>query len=310
MTRGNFEDKNPDTGKAPKHQAAARKAFANSVSNAEVKPQTDSMHDFTAEEVIEIQRSTDAKMKDDEPYDEMRGKIYYFDDGSEWLIFQDSEYAERQAVEYVKSQLDYEPEMFIQEWLKDYIYMTDTDRRMFANEESTSYSDELSDEDALKEADLDDKNDELQEEIDVLESEVEDLENEKSELESTVEDEGDEEGTLTDQISDIEIDISTKMDEVNTKEKEQGALPDEARSAIQEGRYDEIYDELEDPVQYFVEDQGMYSIEELMESSSVSIDTESASQAAVDEDGVANFLAGYDGNEVELDNGMMMYRTD
>ena len=188
--------------------------------------------------------------------------------------------------------------------------MTDTDRRMFANEESTSYSDELSDEDALKEADLDDKNDELQEEIDVLESEVEDLENEKSELESTVEDEGDEEGTLTDQISDIEIDISTKMDEVNTKEKEQGALPDEARSAIQEGRYDEIYDELEDPVQYFVEDQGMYSIEELMESSSVSIDTESASQAAVDEDGVANFLAGYDGNEVELDNGMMMYRTD
>ena len=303
MSQGNFEAPNPDTGKAPKHQAAARKAFANSVSNTEVKPQTDGMHDFTAEEVIEIQRDADAKMLDDEPHDEMRGKIYQFDDNSEWLIFQDSEYAERQAVEYVKSQLDDEPEMFSQNWLQDYIYMTDTDRRMHANEESTFYSDELSDEDALKEAELDDKHDELQEEIDVLEAENEDLEFEKDEI-------PDDDEELDDKISDIDNKISEKTEGIEALEKEQGELPDQARTQIQEGRYDELYERLEDPVKYFVEDEGMYLIEELMESSFVSIDTEEASQAAVDEDGVANFLAGYDGNEVELDNGMIMYRTN
>lgn len=300
MTRGNFEAQNPDTGKAPKHQAAARKRFANSISNANVKPQSISLHGFSAEEMKEIQEAVDAKMSDDDSYDEMRGKIYQFDDNTEWLIFQDSESAERQAVEYVESQLDDEPGLFSQEWLKDYIYMTDTDRSMHANEESTSYSDELSDEDALKEAELDDKHDELQEKIDVLEAENEDLEDEKSELEST----------LAVQIDDIENNISSKMDEIHILEKKQEALPDEAREKIQEDIYDEIYEELEDPVEYFVEVHGMYTIEELMDSSFVSIDTKKASQAAVDEDGVAHFLAGYDGNEVELDNGMVMYRTN
>ncbi|MCK4666833.1 hypothetical protein KAU33_08790 [Candidatus Dependentiae bacterium] len=268
-------------------------------------------HGFTAKEVVEIQDAVDAKMEDDDPYDEMRGKIYRFDDGTEWIIFEDYDTAERQALRYVRQMLEDEPEMFTQSWLQHYISMTDTDRRMIADEEATDYACEQIDEDeAMKESGLDKKLEDLQEDIDFLEKEIEDLEEEKAELESTVEDEGDENGELGSQISDIESDISRKMDEIHKKGKEQEALPDEAREKVQENKYDEIYEELEDPVQYFVEDHGIYTIEDLMEASFTSIDTDEAAQDAIDEDGVAHFLASYDENVTELDSGIVMYRVN
>ena len=405
MTRGNFEKKNPETGVADKHRIAALKGKGNSVSNAEIKPQSNdcaekvkdkldgwepnsetvedlidllnelddcsdydrndpyelesrlsvadgyqefaddnadfpvwtvdyegnaltgedagdikhvneidpeyfAMHGFTAEEVMEIQEAADAKMEDDEPYDEMRGKIYHFDDSSKWIIFKSEEEAESQAVDYVESMLEDEPENFKQDWLEGFIYMTDADRRSIADEDATDYAYEQLDEDeAMKESGLDEKFDELQEDIDSLESEIEGLEEEKSELESTMDDEGDENGELVDKISDIEIDISAKSNETRVLEEQQEALPDEAREKVQEDKYDEIYDELDDPVQYFVEDHATYTMETLMDASFISIDEREAAKDAVDTDGVAHFLAGHDGNEVELDNEMVMYRA-
>jgi len=269
------------------------------------------MHGFTAKEVVEIQDAVDAKMEDDEPYDETRGTVYKFDDGTEWIIYDDYDKAERGCVGYIRQMLEDEPEMFTQNWLQHYITMSDTDRRIIADEEASDYAREQLDEDeAMEKAGFNEKNDELQEDIDLLEKEIEDLEEEKAELESTVEDEGDENRELGSQISDIESDISSKMDEIFTKGKQQEALPDEAREKVQEDKCDEIYEELEDPVQYFVEDHGMYSIEDLMEASFISIDVDKAAQDAVDEDGVAHFLAGYDGNVTELDSGIVMYRVD
>ena len=407
MTRGYFEPKDPETGVAKKHREAALKAKGKSVSNAEIKPQSDdcaekvkdklddwepnsetvedlidllnelddcsdydrndpyelesrlsvadgyqefaddnadfpvwtvdyegnaltgedagnikhvneidpeyfAMHGFTAEEVMEIQEAADAKMEDDEPYDEMRGKIYHFDDSSKWIIFESQEGAERQAVDYVESMLEDEPETFSQDWLEGFIYMTDTDRRIIADEEATDYAYEQLDEDeAMKEADFDEKYDELEEDIDFLNSEIEELEEEKAELESEAESAtgGVDKETL-DKIDEIEKEISSKTDEMSSKLKEQEALPDEAREKIQEDKYDEIYDELDDPVQYFVEDHATYTMETLMDASFISIDEREAAKDAIDTDGVAHFLAGHDGNEVELDTGIVMYRTD
>ena len=407
MSRGYFEDKDPVTGKARKHQKAALGALGKSVSNTEIKPQSNgcaeevkdklddwepnsetiedlidllneldecsdydrndpyalesrlsvadgyqefaddnaefpvwtvdyegnaltgedggnitpaieidpeyfAMHGFTAEEVMEIQEAADAKMKDDEPYDEMRGKIYHFDDGSEWIIFENQEAAERQAVDYVESMLEDEPETFTQSWLEGFIYMTDTDRRSIADDDATDYAYEQLDEDeAMKEAGLDEKYDELEENSDLLSSEIEKLEEEKAELESEAESAtgGVDKETL-DRIDEIEKEISSKMDEMNSKLKEQEALPDEAREKVQEDKYDEIYDELDDPVQYFVEDHATYTMETLMDASFISIDEREAAKDAIDTDGVAHFLAGHDGNEVELDTGIVMYRTN
>lgn len=267
--------------------------------------------DFDVDQVKQIEEYIGAKMEDDEPFDDARGKIYRFDDSSEWIIFEDINEAENQAVGYVREMLDNEPESFTESWLQNFISMTDTDKRVMANEESTNYAYEALDEDdAMKEAGLDIKFDELQEEIDLLESEIKELEEEKSDLESTVEDKGDENRELGSQIDDIESDISSKMDEIHLSGKQQEALPDEAREKVQEDKYDEIYEALADPVQYFVEDQGIYTIEELMKASFIFIDTDEAAQDAVDSDGIAHFLSSYDENEVELDNEMIMYRTN
>ena len=278
----------------------------------EIDPEYFAMHGFTAEEVVEIENVTNAKMKDDEPYNEMRGKIHYFDDGSEWIIFETQEAAESQAVNYVESMLEDEPETFAQSWLESFIYMTDTDRRSIADEEATDYAyEQLDENEAVKEAGFDEKYDELEEDIDFLNSEIEDLEEEKSELESTMDDEGDENGELADKISDVEINISSKSDEMNSKLKEQEALPDEARENIQGDKYDEIYEELEDPVQYFVEDHGTYTMETLMDASFISIDEREAAEDAIKTDGVAHFLAGYDENEIEVGGtSIVMYRTN
>lgn len=309
-----FEAKDPDTGKAPKHQRTA--LSGNSISNTEVKPSEDekieSLHGFTVEEMKEIQETADAELLDNEPFDEMRGKIYQFSDGSEWIIFESSEAAEKQAVEYVQNMIEEEPETFDQDWIKDFIYMSDTDRRIIADEEATDYAyDQLDEEEVMEETGFDEKSDELQESIDVLESKAEDLEIEKANLESAVEDEGDETGEIADEISDLEDEISKKMDEIHLLGKQQEALPDEAREKVQEDKYDEIYDELEDPVQYFVEDHGMYNMEDLINATFISIDEHEAAKGAIDTDGVAHFLAGYDGEEVEVgDTSMVMFRTN
>ena len=86
--------------------------------------------------------------------------------------------------------------------------------------------------------------------------------------------------------------------------------PDEAREALQEKYYDEMYKALEDPINYFVDEQGIYSIEDLMKQSFIRIDVERAAQDAIDTDGVAHFLDHYDGEGVELPSGAIAYGTN
>ena len=86
--------------------------------------------------------------------------------------------------------------------------------------------------------------------------------------------------------------------------------PDEAREALQEKYYDEMYKALEDPINYFVDEQGIYSIEDLMKQSFIRIDVERAAQDAIDTDGVAHFLDNYDGEGLELPSGAIAYGTN
>jgi len=84
---------------------------------------------------------------------------------------------------------------------------------------------------------------------------------------------------------------------------------EEALERLEQEKYDEIYRELEDPVQYFVEDQGMYEIDGLMKASFISIDYDTAAEDAIDSDGWEHFLSTYDGNSEELENGVIIYRA-
>jgi len=197
-------------------------------------------------------------------------------DESEWMVFQNSETAEAVALDRVKEDLESDPSMFSPEWLQYYIEISDTDRRMIAQEDADRYVDEqLSEDEILKEAGVEDEYQALQDQIDELDSD------------------------------------SDNYDEmVEDLEQQRTEMLDEARDTVRESKYDETYDELGDPIQYFVHDQGIYSIEDLMKASFIRIDIDTAAQAAIDEDGVAHFLDHYDGAEVELPSGAVAYGTN
>jgi hypothetical protein len=81
-----------------------------------------------------------------------------------------------------------------------------------------------------------------------------------------------------------------------------------ARNAVREKISDEVEDELDDPVQYFVHDQGLYSIKDLMKQSWISIDAEEAADSALKEDGWAHFLSLYNGDYEETKGGVIYFR--
>ena len=62
--------------------------------------------------------------------------------------------------------------------------------------------------------------------------------------------------------------------EEETDEKKKAAILDAAKEEVRSAFQDEVEEKLEDPVDYFVDEQGMYSIEELMKQNFISIDYE------------------------------------
>jgi len=68
-----------------------------------------------------------------------------FEDGSEYMIFDDYDTAEKFATDRVYDDLENEPEMFTQSWLENFITISDTDRRIIAQEESDNLVDNVYD---------------------------------------------------------------------------------------------------------------------------------------------------------------------
>lgn len=88
---------------------------------------------------------------------------------------------------------------------------------------------------------------------------------------------------------------------------------DEAKERVEESMIENVENALEDPIQYFVHDEGLFSIEDLFKQNFISIDVDEAVQDAIDTDGRGRFLSGYDGEENEEEvNGTMyfIYRTN
>jgi antirestriction protein len=115
----------------------------------------------------------------------------------------------------------------------DYITISDTDRRILAGEEADAFVEDMNEDDAISQADMQDELTEL-------------------------EDKRDEEEDKED--SDFDFD--------DEKEK----LAEKAKEKLREEKYGYVEDELKDPVQYFVEDHGMYSKEDLAKASFVQVD--------------------------------------
>ena len=112
-----------------------------------------------------------------------------------------------------------------------------------------------------------------------------------------------------------DADILEKADMVEEYDAEQDdnkkeAILEAAREEASSILSDEIEEQLENPIQYFVHDQGMYSMKDLMKASFISLDIPEAAQEAINVDGWEYFLATYDGNSEELPSGAVYIRTN
>lgn len=177
-------------------------------------------------------------------------------DGEELFIFESDEDAETAALNSVRDTLESEPELFNQDWLSGYLILSDTDRRLIADEEADSYVESMDDEDILAEADMVDEHEEA----------------------------GDDEA--------------------------KDHVLEAAKEKVRDSYFDIVHEKLSDPIDYFVNELGTYSVEDLLKANFIRIDIEEAAKDAVSEDGVGHFLSSYDGELHELSNGMPYIRVN
>lgn len=79
-------------------------------------------------------------------------------DGITYKLISDEETAEQMAEEELKDFIDSEgPEMFSDNFVRDYFYVTDTDKRLIANDDADYYVEDLSVERLLEEAEMEDE---------------------------------------------------------------------------------------------------------------------------------------------------------
>lgn len=199
------------------------------------------------------------------------GIVYEFDNGEEWLVFDSYDDAEQACQSYVEEMLDDEPETFNQDWLTDFI---DEDRLKRDLDSDVSYGNQSYWDDIADENDSTYQNRQIAELI------------EKGHLDES--DVQDDEGNLLD-VDDIdESKINLAVEDAVEKKTEE---------------------DLKDPIEYLKEIYGDEDgIKKAMEIGG--IDTKEASENAVRTDGVAHFFSSYDGNQVELSDGSVMYRLN
>jgi len=204
------------------------------------------------------------------------------DDGhTEWMVFKDSNAAERHAVEAVEEMLNDDPESFDQKFLKQHVYVSPTDIRIIAGEEADNYIENIREDDEgmrlLEEAGMDRKYDALQSKVEQLRAKQE-----------------------------------AEMDPKKA-ERYQGQINklDAAQQTLVEKAEEKLHDELYNRTKKQLEDDPMEWAEELgydfgrNRPNWINIDTRKAAQEAVDVDGVAHFLG--EGDETELDSGAVAY---
>ena len=217
--------------------------------------------------------------------------VTYMGDGEEYTVFEDESeirsLAEDNDLSYVCDESD--P-------IEDYIYMTDTDRRIFSSAESDYEVDEMDDDAVIERMNLEDTLDELES--------YEEKKEKLKELEEELENEEDEEEI--DRIQSEIDEITEEISNIGTTQSREEII-DAAREDLKSEIYDFIYGELDDPVRYFIHDRGVYGdASELLENGPVQYDCDKYVEDYLDEasiDSLAN-LAGYGGGyeEVGIEN--------
>lgn len=231
----------------------------------------------------------------------------------EYVIGTEDE-VDRAAKESAKSYID--EGLVNSNFARHYITMSDTDRRLYAQDEADNMVDDMDDDDIIREKDLE----ETMEEIDEQESEtmdkIDEFETEIENLESELEDLDEEDDS--ERIEEINGEINILKQQINSLKKisfdgKKEDIIEQAREELREEKYGEIYDELDDPVEYFVETHGFYTLDELIKNGPVFLDEDEMASDMVSGDGRGHYISSYDGDENEQEyDGITyyIYRTN
>lgn len=216
--------------------------------------------------------------------------VTYMGDGEEYTIFNDeTQIADAAESNDLSGMLCNESDPD-----ENYIYMTDTDREIYSSEESDYRVEEMDDDEVIDHMDLEDTIEEL-ESYEEKKEKLKDLEQELHDAETDEEIE-----RIQSEIDEIEEKISN----IGTTQSREEII-ETAREELKSSIYDEIYDSLSDPFNYFINEMGIYAdASELLENGPVQYDCDqyiSDFLRDADIDSLAN-LAGY-GNydEVSVD---------
>jgi hypothetical protein len=219
--------------------------------------------------------------------------FFEFENGQEYWIFDKQEDAEKKALEQENDLLDSEPSIatdiadrFPEE---GFLFITPTDRNALANDLAENRSEGISDQ--LREDLVGDVEDQIQNEIEKNPKRFgltsKDVEDESAEWRDVFDKESDEE---------LEKQIDEKLEE----------------------KRDEVFREIEkkledDPVDFLVEEEGLFTKEDLPKQNFIRLSVEKIAQFVIDTDGVAPTLASYDGDEKFVEKKgveLYMYRAN
>lgn len=254
-----FPEVNPYEGDDGKVHAAATEDLdphGDKQAVAEVSAMTDEeiVADLKATFPGQDEEIQESFKRDEGPWSSWGDSGEFKQDGEEWCFITSYDEAERIATEHVEAMLNDEPELFSQDFLKDYLSVPDA--HLIASEDADAYVDDLDDARVIEEAEMQDEYD----------------------------------AAADDEKEGIVEQAKEKLKEKMIEDKEQRMN--------------------DDPVQFFVHDEGIYSIEDLMKASFISIDKKAAAEAAVSIDGWSHFLNSYDGNYQDTAAGMVVFRSN
>jgi len=232
------------------------------------------------------------------------GEYYIETDSGEYRVFTDYETARQIAIDELVDMWESDSGSFPVDWVvESNIYITDTDKRILANEIADNDVSDLDDDEIFEKAEYYGHS-ELKEEKENNEEKIGDLEDEIDSVEEK------QEKTQSDKRYLFYDDKIDKLkEEIEKLEKKNENLVDQARDNVIHEIYEETKEALDDPIQYFVKEQGLYTKEDLLEQNFIGIDYEGMAKDVLDSDGVGHILASYDGDEDEIGNSYI-YRVN
>ena len=97
-------------------------------------------------------------------------------------------------------------------------------------------------------------------------------------------------------------------EDTNSEDYENEEEMNDSIKKIVETKIEEYRKELDYPIEYFVNEMGLYSVENLMKQTWININIDEAAKDAIRTDGWAHFLSRYDGNYEITTNGIVYFR--